>query len=139
MEGSSALKVRIFISIITSSDLKNFVKKQIDHTISNERFRKMRKLITIEQYRNAALAERATKYQLTNMANFYAIIFRRMMDSGRIRNDDPELLAFEFTSPITILIQLLDRKPEMAKEVRKRIDEQIDFFIEKYMTEKWNE
>ena len=122
--------------IITSADLRRFVKSQIDHTLSNERFRKMRKLITIEQYRNEALAERATKYQLSNMVDFYTVIFRRMMDSGRIEDGNPEQLAFEFISPITVLIQLLDRRSESEDEVRNRVDRHIDFFIGKYVTDR---
>ena len=38
-----------------------------------------------------------------------------MMDKGLIRRDDPAMLAFAYTTPISALIHLCDREPEKTE------------------------
>ena len=45
---------------------------------------------------------------------------------------DLKLLAIEYTSTITVLIQLCDREPDKKEETEKLIERHIDFFIGRY-------
>ena len=49
---------------------------------------------------------------------------------------DPRLMALEYTSPITVLIQLCDREPERKEELLEKIEQHIDFFVEMYCKKK---
>ncbi|MCR5629741.1 TetR/AcrR family transcriptional regulator [Eubacterium sp.] len=110
--------------------LKEFSMKQIRYTISDDTVIKLRKMLSIEQFRNEELGDEATLHQLTNPVNLYIKLFSRMMEAGEIRKCDPEVLALEYVSPVTVLIQVCDRRPEKKDELLKQIEEFIDLFIE---------
>lgn len=55
-----------------------------------------------------------------------------MIKNGKIKEDDPEILALSYTAPITGLIHLCDREPDKEKEVMKQIDLFINHFINTY-------
>ena len=44
-----------------------------------------------------------------------------MMEKGLLRKDDPEMLAFAYTVPISALIHLCDREPEKTVEAIKQV------------------
>ena len=45
---------------------------------------------------------------------------------------DADIIALEFISPITIMVQLLDREPRKKKEALLTIEKHIDVFLERY-------
>ena len=52
-----------------------------------------------------------------------------MAERDLIQMDDPELLAFEYTAPISMLIQVYDREPDRELEIHRKIQEHIHYFI----------
>ena len=62
----------------------------------------------------------------------FAPIFKDMMDRGLLRQDDPEMLAFAYTAPISSLIHLSDREPEKTEEVMTQIEAFSRHFIKTY-------
>lgn len=91
-----------------------------------------RKVLTLEQFRDARARELATKHFLTGLTDMFARIFTGMMDKGLLRKDDPEMLAFAYTAPISTLIHLCDREPEKAEEAIKQIEAFSRHFIKTY-------
>jgi hypothetical protein len=59
-----------------------------------------------------------------------------MMEKGLIRQDDPEMLAFAYTAPISALIHLCDRQPEKTEEAIARIEAFSRHFTKTYGTER---
>ena len=55
-----------------------------------------------------------------------------MMDKGLIPGDDPEMLAFAYTTPISALIHLCDREPEKTEEAAAQIEAFSRHFIKVY-------
>ena len=55
-----------------------------------------------------------------------------MMDKGLLRKDDPKMLAFAYTAPISALIHLCDREPEKTEDALKQIEEFSRHFIRVY-------
>ena len=45
---------------------------------------------------------------------------------------DADIIALEFISPITIMVQLLDRESRKKKEALLTIEKLIDVFLERY-------
>ena len=130
-EYSKGMRVDMYadVDIGTAEDLKAYALRAIEFTLKSETIRKMRKLITIEQYRNEFFSECATRYQITNLISMYVPVFKRLMDDGIMIKGDPEFMAFEFIAPITLLIQRYDREPEGKDEILQTIRKQIDEFI----------
>jgi len=86
----------------------------------------------MEQYRNATLSRLTTRHQLTYLQSVYTSIFKKMMEQGQMMQGDADIIALEFISPITIMVQLLDREPRKKKEALLTIEKHIDVFLERY-------
>ncbi len=101
-------------------------------TIHDEQIVKTRKVLTLEQFRDDLARDLATKHFLTGLTEMFTHIFARMMDKGLIRRDDPAMLAFAYTTPVSALIHLCDREPEKTEEATARIEAFSRYFISVY-------
>ena len=106
--------------------------RMTDFTIRDEKIIKTRKMLMIEQFRDERARELATKYFFTGLVDMFTPIFAAMMDKGLLRRDDPEMLAFAYTAPISSLIHLCDREPERVEEAAARIEAFGKHFIKTY-------
>ena len=104
----------------------------VEFTVHDERVVKTRKLLMIEQFRDDRARELATKHFLSGLTEMFTPIFAAMMDKGLLRRDDPEMLAFAYTAPISALIHLCDREPEKTEEAVARIEAFSRHFIKTY-------
>ncbi|MBE5808334.1 MAG: TetR/AcrR family transcriptional regulator [Clostridiales bacterium] len=106
--------------------------RMADITIHDEKIVMTRKVLTIEQFRDARARELATRHFLTGLAEMFTAIFAGMMDNGSLKRDDPAMLAFAYTSPISALIRLCDREPEKTEEAFAGIEAFSRHFIGTY-------
>ena len=106
--------------------------RMADLTIHDEQIVKTRKVLTLEQFRDERARDLATKHFLTGLTEMFTHIFAGMMDKGLIRRDDPAMLAFAYTTPVSALIHLCDREPEKAEEATARIEAFSRHFISVY-------
>lgn len=104
--------------------------KRIEFTLSDPMIKKVRRMLTLEQFRSKRIAALTTKYSIDSVQGLYQRIFRNMMDNGILRETDPELLAMSFASPVSLLIRMCDREPERKREAMERIEEYFRFFAE---------
>ena len=115
--------------------LEDFVSttmRMVNLTIHDEQIVKTRKVLTLEQYRDERARDLATKHFLTGLTEMFTRIFSGMMDKGLLRRDDPEMLAFAYTAPISALIHLCDREPEKTEDAIKKIEAFSRHFIKIY-------
>ena len=119
------------IWIHNAEELKTFSVNQVRFTLYDEIVVKLRKMYTIEQFRNEVMSEMASTHQYANLIRIYTDIFRQLLGYGKIGEGDPELLALEYVAPITLLIQRCDRNPEERDEAMKRVEKHIDYFVRK--------
>lgn len=118
--------------ISTGEDLKAYSLNQVSFTLKNENVKKLRKMCTIEQYRNEYLSMQISKHQFDNIEKQYSAIFADLIRKGIVKEADPDLLSLQYFAPISMLIQLCDREPNREDEIMIRIEKMIDFFIEQY-------
>ena len=104
----------------------------VDITVHDEKIIMTRKVLTLEQYRDNRARELATKHFLTGLTEMFTRIFTGMMDKGLIRRDDPAMLAFAYTSPISALIHLCDREPDKTEDATAQIEAFSRHFIATY-------
>ena len=103
--------------------------RMVDFTVHDEKVVKSRKLLSIEQFRDDRARDLATKYFLTGLKDMFTQIFAGMMDKGLIRKEDPSMLAFAYTAPVSALIHLCDREPEKAEDAMTQVETFSRFFI----------
>ena len=113
-------------------DLLTLTMRMVDFTVHDKTVVMTRKLLTIEQYRDERAKQLATKHFLTGLTEMFTHIFSGMMEKGLLRREDPELLAFSYTAPISVLIHLCDREPEKTDEALTRIAAFARLFIQTY-------
>lgn len=116
----------------STDELRQLSLNQINFTMHDPDIVKYRRLFTIEQFYSDRMAELATKHFISGIEELYSYIFKEMMDKGLISECDPGFLAYEYVSPITVMIHLCDRQPEKESDAMERIRQHIDNFINIY-------
>ena len=110
-------------------ELVTMTMRMVNFTIHDEKVVKSRKLLSIEQFRDERARDLATKYFLTGLKDMFTQIFAGMMDKRLLRRDDPSMLAFAYTAPISALIHLCDREPEKAEDAMTQVEAFSRYFI----------
>ena len=113
-------------------ELIQLTMHMVNITVHDEKIIMTRKVLTLEQYRDVRARELATKHFLTGLTEIFTRIFTGMMEKGLLRKDDPEMLAFAYTAPISALIHLCDREPEKAEEAIARVEMFSRHFVKTY-------
>ena len=112
--------------------LTRLTMQMVNITVHDEKIIMTRKVLTLEQFRDERARELATKHFLTGLIEMFTSIFAGMMDKGLVKRDDPAMLAFAYTTPISALIHLCDREPEKAEDAVRKIEVFSRHFIAAY-------
>ena len=107
--------------------IENAMSK-IQFTMHDDIIRKTRRILAMEQFRSKRMAELTSCYHLENLQRVYADIFAGMMEKGILKQENPEILALEFVSPVSLLIHMYDRQPEREEEVLDKIRKHFEYF-----------
>ena len=113
-------------------ELTRLTMQMVNITAHDKKIVMTRKVLTLEQYRDIRARELATKHFLTGLTEIFTQIFAGMMDKGLILRDDPAMLAFAYTTPISALIHLCDREPEKTEDAIGQIEAFSRHFIATY-------
>ena len=117
----------------SGEELFAMTMNMIHFTVYDERIILTRKLLLTEQFHDERVCSLATKHFLEGTKKMFTVIFEQMIREGIIKNNDPEMLAFIYTAPVTTLIQHCTRKPEEQEEVVKQIEGFAKHFIAMYV------
>lgn len=112
--------------------LVEMTMRMVNLTVHDEMIVKTRKVLAIEQFRDERAKALATRHFLTGLTQMFTHVFQGMMDKGLLRQDDPQMLAFAYTAPISALIHLCDREPEKTKAAMARVEAFSRHFIDTY-------
>ena len=115
-----------------AEDVAKLVQGQLRYILHDPRISRSRKMLTIEQFRNAELAELQTKQNYENVLNYFMGMMRFLIREGTLRNADTEIMAAQFSSPITVWINLCDREPDREDEVMELVRKHVMQFFEIY-------
>ncbi len=110
-------------------ELVDMTMRMVGLTVRDEKIIMMRKVLSIEQFRDERARALASKHFLTGLTEMFTPVFSGMMEKGLIRQDDPAMLAFAYTAPISALIHLCDREPEKTEDAIREIEAFSRHFI----------
>ena len=113
-------------------ELFTMTMRMLDFTLHDRNVILTRRLLLTEQFRDDRARHFATLHFLTGTKDIYKKVFAEMMKSGVLKTEDPDMLAFVFTSPITALIHYCDREPEKEPEILGQIETYVKHFIKIY-------
>ena len=113
----------------STDELKTLTLRMLDFTMHDEKIIMTRKILLIEQFRDERVCALATKHFGAGLEALFTKIFAGMMENGSLGCGDPAMLAFAYSAPISTLVQLCDREPELYEEAMKKIEAFVEHFI----------
>ena len=117
---------------LTEEELIKKVQDLVIYSLRDDYGSKFRRLLTIEQFRNQEFAELYTKRYVNHLITYHQKLFEQLIQAGILRQDDSQIMALQYVSPVYILLSLCDRQPEKEPEVLKMIERHIRQFNRVY-------
>ncbi len=117
---------------MTAEDAAKMVAGQIRYILHDPHIKKGRKMLMIEQFRNQEIASLQTKQNYEGVLNYFTGMMRFLTGEGILRKMDPVIMAAQFSSPITVWINLCDREPEREEEVMELVRKHVIQFFDIY-------
>ena len=108
------------------------VMGMLDFTMHDPQIILTRQLLLTQQFRDERARRLATSHFLTGTHKMYTEIFTQMMAEGLMKRDDPAIVAFAFTTPITALVHQRDREPKREQEILMQLEAFLRHFIQIY-------
>lgn len=71
-----------------------------------------RRMLTLEQYRNAEMAELYSQCIVEGPVSYMEAMFRELMKEGILKAENPRQLAVEYYAPLFLLISMFDKTGE---------------------------
>ena len=117
---------------MTAEDVAQLIQGQMRYILHDPHISKGRKLLMIEQFRNKELAELQTKQNYEDVLKYFEGMMRFLIREGTLKNTDTGIMAAQFSSPITVWINLCDREPKREDEVMELVRKHVMQFFEIY-------
>ncbi len=93
---------------------------------------KFRRMLTIEQYRNEAIARLYREISFDSSLDYQAKLFEVMMQAGYFIEADSYVMALEFFSPIFLIFYKFDNDKKSLEEAKDLFIKHIRHFSETY-------
>ena len=117
---------------ISEEMLAKKVRQLIEYSLHDEYVSRFRRMMTIEQFRNAEFAAMYSERYLERLVRYHAELFRALIKSGTIIGEDPDTLALEYVAPVVLMVEICDRQPEREAECLKRLEAHVRSFYRTY-------
>lgn len=103
-----------------------------DHYFTDEISVKIRRLLTIEQYRNPDLARLYRKVSFEDALEFQTQLFAAFIKEGMMAGSDPYMVAVAFFSPIFLIFYKYDNDEASLPMARQMFIRHIEHFGKTY-------
>ena len=105
---------------------------QIRYILHDPQISRVRKMLTIEQFRNAQMASLQTKQNYTDVMRYVTGLVGFLIRQGKLKDGDPEIMAAQLCLPISMWLTLCDREPEREGETLQLMERHVRQFFEVY-------
>lgn len=104
-------------STVSMESVRHFTLAQFTFWTEDTFATAFRKMLMLEQYRNAEMAELYRNCITFGPVAYMRDIFREMQKRGILKGGDPEELAVSFYAPLYLLIQLTETEADKQKNL----------------------
>lgn len=94
-----------------------------------------RKMLTIEQFHNSELSELYSRQYFDDPLKYQSDLFALLIGRGIFKEENADIMALHFYSPIYTLLTLCDRHPDRENEALKMLEKHIKQFNCIYLRE----
>lgn len=116
----------------TADSTAQMILEQIRYILHDPHISRARKMLVLEQFRNPELAELQTRQNYTDVLRYFTGLVKRLIRSGALAGDDPEIMAAQLCLPISSWINLCDREPDREPEIMALVNRHIRQFFKIY-------
>lgn len=131
-EYESNAPIAHFAAALTAEAIITQVQGQLLFLLHDEHISKVRKLLTIEQFRNPEISKMQTRRVYTDILNYNMQTVRALIDAAVLIDGDTEIMAAQLAFPISAWLSLCDREPEREREVMALVEKHIRQFFAVY-------
>ena len=135
MDGNNASADAAVFSAITEDQLVKTGMGLFLYFLHDDYVRKFRKMLTVEQFRNAELALLFTKQYADDPLSYQSAMFALLSSSGVLKTENPDVMALQFYAPMFMILTICDRQPEREAELIPLIEQHIRQFSRLYSRE----
>ena len=114
---------------VSTENIRRFTLAQFTFWTEDEFASNFRKMLTLEQYRSAEMAELYSSCLAAGPLAYMEDIFREMIGKGILKDADPMQLALEFFAPLYLLINMWDQAKDRTA-LAALLDRHITGFIQ---------
>jgi len=111
---------------------RQFALKIFDFYFTDELNVRMRRMLTMEQYRSAGVRDMFREISFEAGLAYQASLFGAFMKAGLFKKADPDILALEFLSPVFLIFYKFDNDAEGLPRARELFLRHIDHFNRTY-------
>lgn len=119
---------------ITPGTAVQMILGQIRYILHDPQVSRVRKMLTIEQFRNPQMADWQTKRNYDDVMRYFTGFVQFLIRKGKLMDGDSALIAAQLCLPISVWLNLCDREPEREDEVMNLIERHIWQFFALYQT-----
>ena len=94
----------------TVENIQKYTIEQFKFWTEDEFASHFRKMLTLEQYRNAEMAQLYSDCIVAGPVAYMEDLFHELIKKGVLKCEDPGMLAIEFYAPLFLLINMFDKK-----------------------------
>ena len=116
----------------SEDDIFQMVKEQLLMVIHDPNISMMRKLLIVEQFRHPELASLYSRFDYTDVLDFYKGMTQYLIDKGVFMDEGVEAMAMEFMAPIYTQINRIQREPECEEDAMRIVEQHIKHLFRLY-------
>lgn len=132
MSGTEKADAELF-SAVDEERLVEMGKSLFLHFLHDEYTAKFRRMLSIEQYHSAELAELFVKQYAENPLTYQGALLTMLSASGFLKKENPQIMALHFYAPMFLLLTVCDCQPEREAEALQMIEQHIRQFNRLYV------
>lgn len=115
-------------------DIQTYTIEQLKFWTEDAFASKFRKMLSLEQYRNAEMKELYSQCIVAGPVAYMEDIFCELIKKGILKAENPRQLAVEYYAPLFLLIHMFDQTGEL-EESMEVLKNHTKHFWEKYVME----
>ena len=113
-------------------DIQTYTIEQLKFWTEDAFATKFRRMLSLEQYRNAEMAELYSQCIVAGPVAYTEDLFRELIKEGVLKAENPRQLAVEYYAPLFLLINMFDQTGEI-EEYMEILKNHTKHFWEKYV------
>ena len=115
-------------------NIQKYTIEQFKFWTEDEFASHFRKMLVLEQYRNADMAELYSQCIVAGPVTYMEDLFRELIKKGVLKDENPGQLAVEYYAPLFLLINMFDRTGK-SKEYVEILSNHIRQFMKRYVVD----